>query len=132
MLRILNANIEPISEHGGTVTSWFMYPKEVLREATEGSYLEFVNEFQLEPGVAIEPHLHNSHEFYYVLTGGGLMRVGDEERQMHPGDLVHIAPDEVHSLRAGPDGVRCFAFAVSFMKAGESYSVARFDEGERS
>jgi quercetin dioxygenase-like cupin family protein len=124
MLRIHNAGIDPVSEHGGTVTSWFMYPKESLREATEGSYLEFVNEFQLEPGVSIEPHLHNSHEFYYVLRGGGTMRVGDDERFMNPGDLVHIAPDEPHSLRAGADGVRCFAFAVSFMKPGESYSVA--------
>ena len=128
MLRILNTDIDPIFEHGGTVTSWFMYPKESLREATEGSYLEFVNEFQLEPGVAIEPHLHNTHEFYYVLTGSGMMRVDNEQREMHPGDLVHIGPNETHSLTAGADGVRCFAFAVSFMKPGESYSVAEFDD----
>jgi quercetin dioxygenase-like cupin family protein len=124
MLRILDTDIEPISEHHGTVTSWFMYPKESLRAETEGSYLEFVNEFQLDPGVSIEPHRHNSHEFYYVLRGGGTMRVGDEQRDMVPGQMVHIAPGEVHSLRAGTDGVRCFAFAVSFMAPGESYSVA--------
>jgi quercetin dioxygenase-like cupin family protein len=123
MLRIHNTDIDPVSEHGGTVTSWFIYPKESLREVTEGSYLEFVNEFALEPGVAIEPHLHNSHEFYYVLTGGGLMSVGDENGEMGPGDLVHIEPNEVHSLRAGAQGVRCFAFAVSFMRPGESYTA---------
>lgn len=127
MLRILNTDIDETSEHDGTVTSWFMYPKESLREATEGSYLEFVNEFQLDPGVAIEPHEHNSHEFYYVLKGGGLMRVGDEQREMRPGDLVHIAPHEVHSLRAGDEGVRCFAFAVSFMQPGETYRVATLE-----
>ena len=127
MLRILTTDMEPISEHHGFVTSWFMYPKESLRSATEGSYLEFVNEFQLDPGVSIEPHRHNSHEFYYVLKGGGTMRVGDEERAMVPGEMVHIGPDEAHSLRAGDEGVRCFAFAVSFMQPGESYSVADFD-----
>lgn len=127
MLRILSTDIEPVFEHNQTVTSWFMYPKESLREATEGSYLEFVNVFQLDPGVAIEPHLHNSHEFYYVIAGGGMMRVGDEQREMGPGDMVHIGPNEVHSLRAGDAGVRCFAFAASFMKPGESYSVAAFD-----
>jgi quercetin dioxygenase-like cupin family protein len=132
MLRILNTDIDPVAEHGGTVTSWFMYPKESLREATEGSYLEFVNEFQLEPGVAIEPHRHNSHEFYYVLRGSGMMRVGDEHREMGPGDLVHIGPDEAHTLRAGVDGVRCFAFAVSFMRPGESYSVAELEDVEES
>lgn len=130
MLRILNTDMEPISEHDGTVTSWFMYPKESLREATEGSYLEFVNEFQLDPGVSIQPHLHNSHEFYYVLKGGGTMRVGDEERAMGVGEMVHIGPHEAHSLRAGDEGVRCFAFAVSFMKPGESYSVAEFQDWE--
>ncbi len=128
MVTILDTNIEPISEHHGTVTSWFMYAKESLREETEGSYLEFVNEFQLEPGVSIEPHRHNSHEFYYVLTGGGTMRVGDGTHEMVPGEMVHIRPDEVHSLRAGAEGVRCFAFAVSFMKPGESYSVAELDD----
>ena len=130
MLRILDTDIDPISEHHGTVTSWFMYPKESLRAETEGSYLEFVNEFQLDPGVSIEPHRHNSHEFYYVLQGGGTMRVGDEQREMVTGQMVHIAPDEVHSLRAGSDGVRCFAFAVSFMAPGESYSVAELDGWE--
>ncbi len=130
MLRILNTDMDPISEHGGTVTSWFMYPKESLRTATDGSYLEFVNEFQLEPGVSIEPHRHNSHEFYYVLRGGGTMRVGDEQGEMRAGDLVHIGPNEDHSLRAGDDGVRCFAFAVSFMRPGESYSVAHFEGWE--
>jgi quercetin dioxygenase-like cupin family protein len=130
MLNILNTDMEPISEHDGTVTSWFMYPKESLRAATEGSYLEFVNEFQLDPGVSIQPHLHNSHEFYYVIRGGGTMRVGEEERQMGVGELVHIEPNEAHSLRAGDDGVRCFAFAVSFMQPGESYSVAEFRDWE--
>jgi quercetin dioxygenase-like cupin family protein len=130
MLRILNTDMEPIFEHDGTVTSWFMYPKESLRAATEGSYLEFVNEFQLDPGVSIQPHLHNSHEFYYVLKGGGTMRVGDEERPMGVGEMVHIGPNEAHSLRAGEDGVRCFAFAVSFMQPGESYSVADFQDWE--
>ena len=44
--------------------------------------------------------------------------------------MVHIGPNEAHSLRAGDEGVRCFAFAVSFMKPGESYSVAEFQDWE--
>ena len=130
MIRILNTDMEPVSEHHGTVTSWFMYPKESLREATEGSYLEFVNEFQLEPGVSIEPHKHNSHEFYYVLKGGGTMRVGEDTHEMVPGEMVHIGPNEVHSLRAGAEGVRCFAFATSFMAPGETYTVAELEGWE--
>ena len=42
---VRNAKIEPTIEHGGTCRSFFLIPKESLREATEGSYLEFVSDF---------------------------------------------------------------------------------------
>lgn len=123
MVIVLNADVEPISEHSGTVTSWFMYMKEALRDQTLGSYLEFVNEFALTPGISIEPHFHDSHEFYYVIAGGGLMAVGDGTKEVGVGDLVHIEPNEPHSIMAGPQGVRCFCFAVSFQPPGATYAV---------
>lgn len=124
---VLNAEVEPISEHSGTVTSWFMYMKEALRDETAGSYLEFVNEFALSPGVSIEPHYHDSHEFYYVIAGDGLMAMGDQTDQVSVGDLVHIFPNEPHSILAGPGGVRCFAFAVSFQPPGATYTVTTIE-----
>ena len=45
------------------------------------------------------PHEHPTHEFYFVMTGRGVMTVGDEDRAVGPGDLVYIPPDTVHSLR---------------------------------
>jgi quercetin dioxygenase-like cupin family protein len=123
MVTVLNADVEPISEHSGTVKSWFMYMKEELRDQTAGSYLEFVNEFALDAGVSIEPHFHDSHEFYYVIAGDGLMAVGEGTRQVHVGDLVHIEPNAPHSILAGPSGVRCFCFAVSFQAPGVTYTV---------
>jgi quercetin dioxygenase-like cupin family protein len=125
-MKILSADVEPVMEHDDTVTSYFMYEKESLRSETEGSYLEFVNEFELKPGVSIQPHSHNSHEFYYVIKGSGTMRVGDSIRDVNPGDLVHIEPNAPHSVLAGPDGVRCFAFAASFQKPGETFTVTTF------
>src|SRR5258708_26069238 len=111
-MKILNAGVEPIMEHDDTVTSYFMYEKESLRGDTEGSYLEFINEFELKPGVSIQPHSHNSHEFYYVIKGSGTMRVGDGTRDVSPGDLVHIEPNAPHSVLAGPRGGRCAALAA--------------------
>jgi quercetin dioxygenase-like cupin family protein len=123
VVKVLSANVEAISEHGGTVTSYFMYEKEELREATAGSYLEFVNEFELQADVSIQPHFHNSHEFYYIIKGSGTMRVDDSTQVVTPGDLVHIPPNAPHSILAGPEGVRCFAFAASFQDPGETYTV---------
>jgi quercetin dioxygenase-like cupin family protein len=127
MVNVLNTKVEPISEHDGTVTSYFMYEKERLREATMGSYLEFINEFALTPHVAIQPHYHNTHEFYYIIKGSGLMNVDNATKEMTVGDMVHIPPNAIHSILAGPEGVRCFCFAVSFQAPGETYTVATLD-----
>jgi quercetin dioxygenase-like cupin family protein len=127
VVHVLSSDVEPISEHNGTVTSYFMYMKEELREITAGSYVEFINEFELAADVSIQPHFHNTHEFYYVIKGSGTMRVDDSTRVVTPGDLVHIPPNAPHSILAGPDGVRCFAFAASFQQPGETYTVTEFD-----
>jgi quercetin dioxygenase-like cupin family protein len=128
MPTFLRASDVATMEHDNTVASYFMYPMDALREATQGGFLQFVNEMTVEPGVAIEPHQHDSHEFYYVLKGDGEMRVGDEMRRVTVGDLIHTPPNVPHSLRGGNEGIRCFCFAVSFQKPGEGHTVVEFDE----
>jgi quercetin dioxygenase-like cupin family protein len=122
---ITNAKIEPVLEHGGTVTSYFMFPKESLREATQGSYLEFIDEFEIAPGTRLEPHYHNTHEFYYVLAGHAWMQIADEKQEVSAGDLVHIPPKAPHTIWPSREeqGVRCLGFAASFQKPGETYTV---------
>lgn len=117
---IKDANVEPIVEHGGTCLGYFMFAKEELRHETMGGYLEFFNEFELRGGAALEPHSHNSDEFYYLLRGEAMMRVGDEESPLRPGQLVRIPRNEIHSIRAlSEDGFRAIAFAISYMAEGE-------------
>jgi quercetin dioxygenase-like cupin family protein len=124
---ITTSDVPPVLEHDDTVSSFFMFPFESLREATEGSFLQFVNEFVVEPNRAIEPHFHNSHEFYYVLSGQATMRVGDEVSEVHPGQLIHTPPNVPHSIYAHRSGVRCLAFAVSFQAPGEMHTPVEFD-----
>lgn len=117
---VKDTNVPPIVEHGGTCRAFFFYEKEELRGQTMGSYLEFVNEFELRAGAALEPHSHDSDEFYYLLRGEAMMRVGDEEQQLTPGQLVHIPRNQIHSIRAlGDEGFRALAFAVSYMPEGQ-------------
>ena len=72
-------------------------------------------------GGLVDPHHHPTHEFYYVTAGRGLMTIGDETREIAQGDLVHIPPDAVHSLRPVSDHapIHCFCFAVAVAGAGE-------------
>ena len=116
---VMNAKVEPTIEHGGTCHTYFMVPKEAMRASTDGSYLEYVAEFEIAAGSHLEPHRHNTHEFYYVLKGKALMQIGPEKREIVPGDLVHIPPEAVHSIAPIEGGsVRCLAFAASFLPPG--------------
>ena len=99
---VRNAKIEPTIEHGGTCKTFFMFPKESIRSATEGSYLEYVSEFEIAPGTHLEPHKHNTHEFFYILSSRALMQVGRDKREVEPGDLIHIPPK--HRSRHRPVG----------------------------
>ncbi|MFV0452369.1 MAG: cupin domain-containing protein [Propioniciclava sp.] len=115
---IKDADVEPIVEHGGTCLGYFFFGKEELRQETMGGYLEFFNEFALRGGAALEPHSHDSDEFYYLLTGEALMRVGEEESPLRPGQMVRIPRNVIHSIKAtSDDGFRAIAFAISYMPA---------------
>lgn len=113
---IRRRDTELISEHGGTIQSLFFYKMEELRNETQGGYLEFIDEFTLAEGGSLEPHSHDSDEFYYILDGRGTMTVDGESDLLGPGELVRIRPNLIHSISAdqGSD-IRAIAFAVSYM-----------------
>jgi len=109
-------NVRPITEHGATCLSWFLFNRNELQAETEGGYLEFINEFQVEGGSALEPHTHNNEEFYYILYGRGIMEIEKEKKQVYPGDLIRIPPNAVHSIRSNSDNYPihslCFNIAL--------------------
>ena len=112
--------VAPVVEHNGTVPVWWMVNSREMKEITDGGFLELVNEFEVPGGGLVDPHSHPTHEFYYVLRGRGTMTIGDEERLIGQGDLVHIPPDVVHSLRPVTDHapIHCFCFAIGVKGAG--------------
>ncbi|MCX6505259.1 MAG: cupin domain-containing protein [Actinobacteria bacterium] len=113
-------DVEPVVEHNGTVPVWWMIKSREFKDITEGGFLELVNEFEVAGGGYVEPHSHPTHEFYYVLNGRGIMQIGDEEREIRQGDLVHIPPDVVHTLRPVSDHapIQCFCFAIGVKDSG--------------
>ena len=110
----------PVVEHNGTVPVWWMIESREFKDITDGGFLELVNEFEVPGGGLVDPHSHPTHEFYYVTNGRGIMTIGDESREIAQGDLVHIPPDTVHSLRPVSDtaSIHCFCFAVGMPDAG--------------
>ena len=53
----------------------------------------------LDRGGAIPEHQHPNEEVYVILSGSGLMAVGDEQRDVAEGCCVFIPPDAPHFLR---------------------------------
>ena len=113
-------DVAPVVEHNGTVPVWWLVNPREMFEITKGGYLELANEFEVAGGSAVFPHTHPTHEFYYVLSGRGIMTVGDETSEIRQGDLVYIPPDMVHSLKPISDTapIHCFCFAVGVEGAG--------------
>lgn len=64
----------------------------------------FCDAYCLEPGQEQAGHRHAvGDKLYFVLSGTGRIRVGDEERDVGPGDLACAPAGEEHSVRnAGP------------------------------
>jgi mannose-6-phosphate isomerase-like protein (cupin superfamily) len=111
--------VEPEVEHNGTVPVWWLISPREMKDITDGGYLELANEFEVAVGGEVFPHTHPTHEFYFVMTGEGVMTIAGEERAVGPSDLIYIPPDQVHSLRpTGDTAIRCFCFAVGVKGAG--------------
>jgi quercetin dioxygenase-like cupin family protein len=92
------------SRFGGTLSlskvHW-VRPKLVAEVTylTMGGFVELISEFEIKPGATLDPHSHHTLEFYYVLSGRGIMTISGEDRQVGPGDLITIPPDAAHSIR---------------------------------
>ena len=91
-------DVEPIVEHNGTVPVWWLVSPREMKEITEGGYLELVNEFEVAGGSAVFPHSHPTHEFYYVMSGRGIMTIARRRPRDPPG-----------RSRAHPARTRCTA-----------------------
>jgi mannose-6-phosphate isomerase-like protein (cupin superfamily) len=53
----------------------------------------------LPPGHSVTPHHHAVlEEVYYILSGTGVMTIGDEQRAVGAGDAIYIPTGQRHTL----------------------------------
>jgi mannose-6-phosphate isomerase-like protein (cupin superfamily) len=56
-------------------------------------------EARLAPGASTAAHYHpRTEEIYYILSGQGRMRIGDETSDVGPGDAIAIPPGAEHEI----------------------------------
>ena len=118
--------VQMLPMHHGTTPVWWLVEPRSMKEQTAGGYLELAAEFAVEAGGAVHPHSHRTHEYYYILSGRGIMVIEDEEREVVPGDFIYIPSEKVHSIRTVSDTapLRALVFAIGMADTPEyDYSV---------
>jgi len=65
-------------------------------------------EARLAPGASTQEHYHARTEEIYLITAGvGRLRVGDDIRDVQPGDAIAIPPGQRHKIwNTGPEVLR--------------------------
>src|SRR5262245_3663772 len=73
--------------------------REVLAYRNSCIRQQSLAEARLPPGKSTTPHYHpRTEEIYYLLSGRGSMQIGDEVREVGPGDAIAIPPGQVHTI----------------------------------
>lgn len=78
--------------HGGAIAQMIL-DRRTLKE------IGFLAIARLAPGKEIEAHVDPMEEIYFVLSGTGEMRVGEDARQVVSGDATWIPAGSPHALR---------------------------------
>ena len=77
------------------------YKSEMTRAESERS---FVGSYEYAPGGWITAHSHPRHEqWYYIIKGKGLFKVGDEEKMAEVGTVIFMPRNVVHSYKVVGD-----------------------------
>jgi mannose-6-phosphate isomerase-like protein (cupin superfamily) len=121
--------VEPIIVHQ-TVRVYPPPRRWSLAEETKGIYLEFIDDFEIDSGSKAEPHFHDTHEWYFILEGKGVVQIESEARTVKAGDLVYIPRNQRHTIYpTGKSKIRALCFAVSYQPVdGPAYIPVQLDE----
>ena len=86
-------NVEPFTtKDGSEIRELLAHRNSCIRNQT-------LAEARLLAGGSTAPHRHLlTEEIYYILSGQGTMRIGDESRPVGVGDAIAIPPGSVHEI----------------------------------
>ena len=78
--------------------------RELLAHRNSCIHKQSLAEARLPPAASTTPHYHPlTEEIYYILEGAGRMTIGDESRDVGPGDAIAIPPGQIHTITSTSD-----------------------------
>ena len=86
-----------IHQHKVKVADYVKREKNI--ESAE-SEIQHIGAYEYAPGGWISEHIHsNAEQWYYILEGKAVMKVGSEESISNKGSLIFIPKNTVHSYK---------------------------------
>jgi mannose-6-phosphate isomerase-like protein (cupin superfamily) len=78
--------------------------RELAASRNSSARKQSLAEATIPVGNSVTEHYHKVlEEFYYILSGTGLMKIDGEEQQVNPGDTVVILPGMRHKITNNGD-----------------------------
>jgi quercetin dioxygenase-like cupin family protein len=82
-----------------------------------------MREFEVAPGGHTPKHFHDYEHEVYVLAGKGAVIDGDKERPLAAGDVVFVAPNDVHQFRNTGTEMMRFLCLIPNSATGKNVTV---------
>lgn len=98
----------------------------------EGAPNFSMRQFEVAPGGYTPRHHHPYEHEVFVLEGAGEVVEGETPRPLKAGDVVYVAPDEVHQFRNTSDTALKFLCLVPNSSANQPITMAPECGVERS
>jgi mannose-6-phosphate isomerase-like protein (cupin superfamily) len=76
--------------------------------------MEFLAYAMLPAGNVIEEHIDDYEEIYFILNGNGVMKVGDEEKEVKDGDAIWLPADVPHRLENTGEGMMVILVVAAY------------------
>ncbi|MDD5296855.1 MAG: cupin domain-containing protein [Rhodocyclaceae bacterium] len=97
----MHKNRQPYAEVQPYITLDGSEIRELMHPGVQGNQAQSLAEATVFPGKPTRLHRHReTEELYHILEGRGVMRLGDEEIPVEPGDTVCILPGMPHRVSA--------------------------------
>jgi mannose-6-phosphate isomerase-like protein (cupin superfamily) len=105
-----------ITKDGSEIRELLAYRNSVIRNQS-------LAEARLAPGTNTQEHYHaKTEEIYYITTGTGRMRIGEETKEVGPGDAIAIPPGQKHKLwNTGRETLRLLCCCAPAYEHADTY-----------
>lgn len=94
VVNLESVDLSPVEMQGAQSCSM-----RLLVSPADGAPNFSMRQFEVAPGGHTPLHSHPYEHEVFVLEGEGTVREGDQERPLSKGDVVYVAPDDVHQFR---------------------------------